>query len=554
MRVYSQVENPITIGANRLDRARILALFPELAESHSIHFLGLRRYLRNFPEAFFSKECYSLYLAWLRNRDVLDYENLKSYFREHDEEIASALATLREVNSEKWHDEFSKNSTDYEILRFVDRHIHPTYLKLLEGVLAPLSRMIAYFSRRDRQKSADNLDIWNVVQELEGKPEGVLCSSYRNVTRNGIGHGGVVFFDREIRYRDKKGNEENRSTSGAIRLCDDLVDSCNGIVAALRVFFAIAGSKGYSFPTGSRIQELQEEVKDPWWSIEGVLPSEIPGQRQLIVYGVPASRYSTRINAAVIRTGILAEYFAPGYNRYFVSMRSKSAGSGWAIFDGDRLKILRESGATELNDYVGVIKDNLIMFLPSWSPPKFLERFDLYWKVIVQQWRLALSELKLKLGYLSVMCRNASIHFNGWRLVLNGEVCLGGVGEVIVAETVRKSRRRIVGVMLSSARKKTSFFDPTKYFPLGFCQISVFEKNFRKRRLNGFGLGKELICTIRFHGIKRIRVPNISGSTVESKGRWEIAWNRSWLEANSVVIVAPQGWRVAPAVPLGSFL
>ena len=52
-------------------------------------------------------------------------------------------------------------------------------------------------------------------------------------------------------------------------------------------------------------------------------------------------------------------------------------------------------------------------------------------------------------------------------------------------------------------------------------------------RLNsGFGLGRNLVCTIQVKRIQRIRSPDIMGSTVEQLGGYRIAWNRAWLEEN----------------------
>jgi hypothetical protein len=59
----------------------------------------------------------------------------------------------------------------------------------------------------------------------------------------------------------------------------------------------------------------------------------------------------------------------------------------------------------------------------------------------------------------------------------------------------------------------------------------VYRKDYRARRLKSFGLGSDLVCTVRFQRMSRIRSPDILGSTVESAGRWRVAWNKSWLDS-----------------------
>ena len=83
-------------------------------------------------------------------------QRLRHYLREAENEINRALFFLREINAERWHDRVL-NDDEHELVRFVDRHIHPTYLRLTEAVLAPLTRPVAFFSRLARGKGTDGL-------------------------------------------------------------------------------------------------------------------------------------------------------------------------------------------------------------------------------------------------------------------------------------------------------------------------------------------------------------------------------------------------------------
>ena len=155
-----------------------------------------------------------------------------------------------------------------------------------------------------------------VMQELEEDPTICCIRPYQHTIRNGIAHGGITFLQDEIRYRDKKGNEEQFSVASIVRLFDDLLDTCNGLAAALKVFLLVSRDRGYLPPRELLVEELQEESSTPWWTIEGCVQSQVADKSQLIVYARPNSRHYPKVQWSTIQSGILAEYFAPGYDRY----------------------------------------------------------------------------------------------------------------------------------------------------------------------------------------------------------------------------------------------
>ena len=223
------LQNPLTKLRDDNDRARLVSSFPVLLDSPQKHFLVLRRYLDRRPEKFLNRNTYDSYLHWLQRRDHLMAEQLKTYLAEFDGEICRALLSLEEINSEEWHDDALTNGNGYELDRMIDKHIHPAYLRLIEAVLVPLLRPVAYFSRIDRQKSTEGLEAWPIVQELKGQPEERLAKQYEHTVRNGIAHGGISFLQDHILYRGQQGNEETIDKRYLVRLLDDLVDTCNGV-------------------------------------------------------------------------------------------------------------------------------------------------------------------------------------------------------------------------------------------------------------------------------------------------------------------------------------
>ncbi|MBN2022747.1 MAG: hypothetical protein JW809_08115 [Pirellulales bacterium] len=483
------------------------------------------------PERFFNETVYETYLRWFQERDKTHGEELKKYLCRSDAEINRALLFLREINSEEWHDGPLKTIDEYDFVRFIDKCVHPTYLRLVESVLTALTRPVAYFSRLERGKGTDGLDVWSVMHELEQPPTDCLIQPYRHIIRNGIAHGGITFLQNEIRYRDNKENEEKFDTASVLRLFDDLLDTCNGLAAALKVFFLVSRHRGYIPPRELLVEELQEETFTPWWTIEGCVESEMACKRQLIVYARPDSRHYQKVQWSAIQSGILAELFAPGYDRYFFSLRSRKAWPGWAAFDGERLRNLREAGVDDLLQYGGIVEDNLVFYVARPAMPVILGKLDTFAKSFQINMPMAIQQLKENLGIPRIVCRNASLHRNSWGAVLKADVVVEDLRDETAVSVIRKHRRRIIRSAVKHARRENRR-NGAAYLPLGYAHVAVFRRDYRRHRLSTFGLGNDLVCTIRFQRIRRIKSPDIMGSTVETMGKYRIAWNKAWLETS----------------------
>lgn len=528
------LQNPVTQERNLYDRSRILAEFPILESIPDDYFLSLRRLLYDRPEKFFDRTGYNVYLNWLLRRDNNDGTMLKHYFSESGAKIEQALMFLREVNLADWHDRAFESKDEYDLLLLIDRHVHPTYLRLVEGVLAPLILPIAYFSRVDRNKGTDGLNVWSTIQELEGTPESCLTLPYHHIVRNGIAHGGISFQQRRIVYRDSRGNEETFSITSIMRCFDELLDICNGVAAALKVFFLVSHGKAYVPPREIRLEELQEETKSPWWTIVGSVETEIPGKSQLTVYARPDTRCYDKVLWSSVQSGILAEYFAPGYDRYFFSLRSKKAWQGWIGFDGRKLRSLRESGANDLSQYKGVIEDDLLFYVPQPRAPLILCRIGTLVSIFKVQKSLTIQRLreqfKEQLEIPLIVCRNVSVHRNSWAGILHATVVIEGLDEPKAMEIIGRNRKRIINSARRKARQENRFC-VAAYLPLGFAQVAVFRRDYRRRRLTNFGLGDDLVCTVSFQRLAQINRPDIHGSKVETLGKWRLAWNQAWSES-----------------------
>ena len=235
----SILDNALTADSNALDRDLIRRLFPALAPVGDDAVLALRPYLNRIPQKWFDLSSQSAMYRWLVDRDATDRAALQDYLRQGRTELDRAFLFLREINAASWHDHMHNPADVFELVRVIDRTFHPAYLRLVEGVLIPLVRVVAHFSRIDRGVGTDGLDAWPVVEEIRRGNNGTLVAPYRHVMRNAIAHGRITYLQDQIQYRDKRNRTETLTNQSVIWTTDDLVDVCNGIAAAVKVFLIL---------------------------------------------------------------------------------------------------------------------------------------------------------------------------------------------------------------------------------------------------------------------------------------------------------------------------
>jgi hypothetical protein len=507
-------------------RSELLRRLPDTASCADGQVLSLFQYLSESPQKYYSRQAQQIYLAFLSDLTSGRPAELKAYLDDHLPRISSAHFFLGEINAEPWH-ETSEGFDDYDTLRFLDRRVHPAYLRLVEGVLYSLIHNAAWFQRTSRSAGTDGLDIFNAVQELIGTTFEPLVKPYRNVVRNGIAHGGVAFGRNEVEYTDKKGNSETLATTEVIRLFDDLVDICNGVALASRIFFLSRPASSREPPRAVLLDELRAETESPWWRVEGAVPSTVPQGSQLILYARPNTRDALKVQYYSFLTAVLCEHLAPGYDRYFLSLRSQVALPGFAAFDGRALAAIRVAGPTSENDYQGVLEKGGLLFAPRVRLPRLLGKVDSLFRIFLSVGRAALRSARLTAGRPVLEVRRAQLHRNGLRTVLNGTVLFETQTGSPEPKEILENLHGILRQSTRSARRKARCL---RWLPLGWARIAVVQRDYRARRLLSFGLHEDLVCTVQISRISRINAPDILDSTVEQHGKYRVAWNRGWLE------------------------
>lgn len=493
--------------------------------------MSLWKYLEVRPQRFFSADAYKTFIDSLLQLHASRKEELSALLHDWHADLDNAYRHTDDICSQGWHDVEPPSLDDHGRLIFIDQELHPAYLRLAEAVFRPLLRIPAHFSRLDRGKGTEGLDLHQIAKELSSREFNHILDTYDHLMRNGIAHGGISYLSDFIQYEDKKGNCKQFTPSEVIQRFDDLLDVCNGLLLALSTFLLTQDDDRYELPTNLLVDELRAATRTPYWRIVGSLPVSHSNKSQLVVYVRLDTVDWQKVQFSLFHSAILLEQLASGYERYFFSFRSKNGLPGFAAFDGRRLTALRK-GNSSIEEYGDALENNLLLSTPRFKLPRLLAQLGSLRMIYEVKRPLIAEEIRHKLGWPDITVRSTAMHRNGWGAVLDARVVVSCEMQDLDQALILRSCARIVRKSIGAGRAETTFFNICKYLPIAFCKVHVYRTDYRKRRLSDFGLANDLVCTIQVQRIRRIQSPDIMGSTIETQGRYRIAWNRHWLETH----------------------
>jgi|AntRauTorcE11897_2_1112592.scaffolds.fasta_scaffold07954_3 hypothetical protein len=528
-----QFENPITKPQHEYWKSKITERFEEQNFTDDI-FLSLIDYIEGIPQKFYSQQAFDTFFDLLSELKNSNPEILKNFINENQNSINRGVNALYEVNQKQIHDTFFPEG-DLELYEFIDKDIHYNYLKLLEGPYFLFIFLIAIYSRKRRGKDTEGLDLFNCVQEIE-KNYSCLIQVYDNNIRNGIAHGSVIFQDHNLIYTDKKENTKKISKRNIVKKFDQILDLCNGLTLALKVFLFsnsdFLTTASISIPQSILIRELKFQVDGPAWEVLATSDSQtIDSRTQLIVYANNTFWDYNKVQFNCFRTAYLAAKFTNDYDRIFIhldSKHSKFEKSGWAAFDGKKMKELITINSP-LAGYEGVLENNGIMFLPKIKMPKILYTLGSFYMAMKVNMPLVWKSHIDTAFPNPFLIRETIIHSKGRfsavpdpSVIIRPEFCLD------IESLIRSDFKKIVRQVKRHSKKSCSRLSILRYLPIRYLRVFVYEKDLRKRALRNSGLPPELICTIEVNTSKQIKAPDILGGKVETHGKYRIVWNGNW--------------------------
>lgn len=519
-----KILNPYTKVINEYKKTELLKCFPDLQNCQCEDFISIYNFFTHKPECFYNKEIFSIYLEWLQSIDGSQHEDLVNYFIEYENHLSNAIRNINQINDLQIHDEDLKGKDEYNLLEVIDNCIHPNYLKMVEGVFAPLIHPVAYLSRKKRNTSVERLDVFNSVEEIQSQCQNMenIVKPYRHIVRNGIAHGSVQYLNNEIKYTDKKGNNEIIYYADVITLFDELVDCCNAMVLALKIFFTKKAKNEYKLPFAFLIDELKAQSENKWLEVNNCIQMTIQSKvSQMLVYTFVKTTDVLKVNYFMLQIANLAESLIPGYDRYFITLKSKCAYPGWYSFNGAKLKLARCSIAEDYTLFKNAIDESGVLFHTKIKYPTFFYKIDNFVESFLIHFRILRKKLENEYKKANIILKNYESHKSGFSNIVNGDIVLTVYNNVDIAEFIRNHYSQIVRYVSRHT---------VKLLPLGFARISVYSKQMRKRTYKHYGLGEDLVCVIQYKKLQRIRCRNIFESTVEEHGLYRIEWNKKWLE------------------------
>lgn len=523
---------PTTKSLNDFWNNEIALRFPILDERNGNKYLSLKKYITDIPERFYSEDIFEDFLNYLLNLKEQNTKFLIKALTSVNEEIGLALKTLEEINQKKIHDIHPPEDYNYKA-RFVQNEIHFNYLNLSESVYHKFLKIIAYCNRLSRNKPAEGLDLYNCWEEVKLTEFKRCTSVFNNTMRNGIGHGGAYFMERDIVYKGKKGKPYQARIREVINYFDEMLDICNAFALAYKQFLIVErdfiSSNRIVYPMSFSIQELNAQANAPGWKIIDCMENIVIGNRKQLNVFVDSTlqRYS-EVNYLMFRSAILTEYFARGFDRYFFTLRTKTGNPGWAAYNGEVLKKLREKNSHNLGEYAKALEDNLLFFLPRFKIPKFLGTVLSFIKVLRANFKFLYNfntnfkfVRKFKVRDTKIHRRKLSVVINDTSVVIRPEFRNDAVN------LVRKEYKKMIGYASSKSKKELKF-PLSRFLPLQYIRIMVYEKDHRIRKLRGAGLIDTLVCSIEVNNSKKIRTIDFLGGIVEQRGKYRIVWNGQW--------------------------
>ena len=411
-------------------------------------------------------------------------------------------------------------------------------LKLYETPLFYFSQILARYWWLKAGKKLDGLDLYNSIEELKKHGFTFLEQYYLHDIRNGIAHGKIIYTDNDISYYDKKYKKASLPTKRIVEVFDNSLDIVNAFCLAYKVF-CISNSDFFKcyripIPQSLLLEELQAKTNAPAWNIYNTLDSEaLNNRKQLMIYVKNDNWDYNKVQMLAFFTAYWAERLTNSYNRIFFaihSTHSKTSPVGWAAFNADKLRELRTTEGTKLEDYKDVLEDNLLFFIPKFKFPKFIYKIGSLLSAMKTlfpiHYKKYLDTYFPKPFYL----RETQLHSKKYFTVIaDPSLIIKPEFQINVQDSIRKNKKRIVKLAIKKSKATIPFFSKTNLLPVKYIRLFIYDTDKRVRQLRNSGLIKELVCTIEVNTSRRIRTIDIMGGTPEQIGKYRIVWNKKWL-------------------------
>lgn len=529
--------NPITRQLHETWLDKIDKEFEFVSIKNDTNYLSIINYLDKSPQKFYHKSAFKEFLHQLNTLLTKDEKILSQTLINLENQISLSYKILNDINHLEIND-IHYPKEHYDLINFIDKHIHYNLLKLYETPLYYFSKLIAECFWIKAGKKTDGLDLYNSVEELKKNGFSYLEQYYLHDIRNGIAHGKIVYTDNDISYFDKKNNKASISTKKIIEVFDNSLDIVNGFCLAFKIF-SISNQPFFekhkiAIPQSILLEELQTKANAPAWTVYNILDSTaLNNKKQLMIYVKNDNWDFNKVQFFSYSTAYWAEKLTNSYNRIFFSFNSthSTISSGWAAFNADRLRELRISSETKLEDYKGVLEEDLLFFIPKYKFPKLVYKLGTLWSSLKTHFPIHFNKYLETYFPKPFYLRETQIHCKRYfTVIVDPSIIVKPNFQTDIQNLIRINRKKIVRLAIKKSKATVPFISKENILPVKYIRLFIYDTNKRVRQLRHSGLIEELICTIEVNTTKRIKTNDIIGGTAEQIGKYRIVWNRKWLE------------------------
>jgi hypothetical protein len=541
--------NPATKQQHDDWKLRIKVEFPDTDFTLSSDYLCLIHYLDKVPEKFYSKEAFKEYLTFLESTKNKDPKLLADILIDAEPLLSISNKILTEVNDKSIHDIFLPKEHN-DLINFIDKEIHYNLLKVYETPFFHLSKVVAKYHWIKANKATDGLDLYNSVEQLKKVGFDFVDRFYLHNVRNGIAHGKVIFTDMDITYIDKKGGKETIPTRKIIDALDGTLDITNGFCLAFKVFSLTNSdffeSYDIQIPQSILLEELQAKANGPAWTITNCLESvAMHDKKQLMIYVKNDNWDYGKVHWNSFTTAMWAEALTKSYDRIFFSLHSthnRLSPTGWAAYDATKFKHLREIDEKKFEAFKGVLENDYVFFIPKFKFPKFIYKIGTYRSIMKTTFPLEWRKYVDTYFPNPFLIRETQIHSKkNFTVVQDPSIIIKPNFQTDIEDLIRKNKKRIVNLAIKYSRKQCSRFSLTRYLPVKYIRVFIYDTDKRVRNLRNSGLIADLIATIEVNTTKRIKTIDIIGGNPEQIGKYRIVWNKRWLDKKQTLVQTLNG-------------
>ena len=285
-----------------------------------------------------------------------------------------------------------------------------------------------------------------------------------------------------------------------------------------------------SIPQSILIEELQAKIKTPGWELLYNYESiNIHQTDQLNILSKNSFWDLIKVYYSCFQTAYLAEAITKSYSRIFISLKSQHSYDGWAAFDGKILAELRQKKSTSIIEYAKALENNLVFFKSKIPFPRFVYKLGTLYASLNANFEVFKTDWREKVLPQKIFPRETQIHAKKYfTVVQDTSIVISSQHKFEAVDLIGNNYRQIIRKAIKFSRKKCGFFTKSRWLPVRYSRVFIYDEDLRERSLRNSGLIPQLVATIQINTTKSIKNTDIFRGIAEQKGKYRIVWFKGW--------------------------